>query len=129
MSKSFHAKLLDFATGMGMGGLGYLEIAEDMSYKGPIDKFIPDEYKPDLAQIAALQPGDTIFFIADKPERANYYAGQLRTELGEKLDLCEKMLIGSVISMIFQCLSWTQKQNRLALPTIRFLCHRGDLRL
>ena len=90
MSKGFHEKLLKFATDMGMGGLGYLEVAEDMTYKGPIDKFIPDELKGDLAKIASLEAGDTIFFIADKEERANYYAGQLRNELGNKLDLCEK---------------------------------------
>lgn len=90
MSKGFHEKLLGFATGMGMGGLGYLEIADDMTYKGPIDKFIPEELKPELAAIAGLEPGDTIFFIADKEERANYYAGQLRIELGDKLGLCEK---------------------------------------
>ncbi len=90
MSKGFHEKLLSFATGLGMGGLGYLEIADDLSYKGPIDKFIPQELKRELADIAALAAGDTIFFIADKEERANYYAGQLRMELGEKLDLCEK---------------------------------------
>ena len=90
MSKGFHEKLLKFATDMGMGGLGYLEVADDMTYKGPIDKFIPDELKGQLAEIAALAAGDTIFFIADKEERANYYAGQLRNELGDKLDLCEK---------------------------------------
>ena len=90
MSKGFHEKLLKFATDMGMGGLGYLEVADDMTYKGPIDKFIPEELKGQLARIAALAAGDTIFFIADKEERANYYAGQLRNELGNKLDLCEK---------------------------------------
>lgn len=90
MSKGFHEKLLSFATGLGMGGLGYLEVAEDLSYKGPIDKFIPEELKPELAQMAGLQAGDTIFFIADKEERANYYAGQIRNELGQKLDLIEK---------------------------------------
>lgn len=90
MSKGFHEKLLSFATGLGMGGLGYLEVAEDLSYKGPIDKFIPEELKPELAQTAGLQAGDTIFFIADKEERANYYAGQIRNELGQKLDLIEK---------------------------------------
>ena len=75
---------------MGMGGLGYLEVAEDLSYKGPIDKFIPEEYKVQLRELAGLVPGDTLFFIADKEEKANYYAGQLRIELGNKLDLCEK---------------------------------------
>lgn len=90
MSKGFHEKLLKFATDMGMGGLGYLEVAEDMSYKGPIDKFIPEEKKSELAKLAQLVAGDTIFFIADKEEKAVYYAGQLRTELGQKLDLIEK---------------------------------------
>ena len=90
MSKGFHEKLLAFATGLGMGGLGYLDVAEDLSYKGPIDKFIPEEIKPELAKLVGLQAGDTIFFIADKEERANYYAGQIRSELGQKLDLIEK---------------------------------------
>ena len=90
MSKGFHEKLLSFATSLGMGGLGYLEVAEDMSYKGPIDKFIPEEMKGELAELAGLSAGDTIFFIADKEDKANYYAGHIRTELGEKLDLIEK---------------------------------------
>ncbi len=90
MSKGFHERLLGFATGMGMGGLGYLEVADDMTYKGPIDKFIPDGMKSELAAMAGLEIGDTIFFIADREDRANYYAGQLRIELGDKLDLCEK---------------------------------------
>lgn len=90
MSKGFHEKLLKFATDMGMGGLGYLEVAEDLSYKGPIDKFIPEAQKPELRNLAGLEVGDTIFFIADKEERANYYAGQLRNELGDKLGLTEK---------------------------------------
>lgn len=90
MSKGFHEKLLSFATSLGMGGLGYLEVAEDMSYKGPIDKFIPEEMKEELATLAGLSAGDTIFLIADKEDKANYYAGHIRTELGEKLDLIEK---------------------------------------
>ncbi|MDO5351065.1 MAG: aspartate--tRNA ligase, partial [Lachnospiraceae bacterium] len=90
MSKGFHEKLLQFALSIGMGGLGYLEVEEDMSYKGPIDKFIPDEMKGEIAKIAGLVPGDTLFLIADKEERAALLAGQIRTELGNRLDLCEK---------------------------------------
>ncbi len=90
LSKGQHEKLLKFATGIGMGGLGYLEILEDMSYKGPIDKFIPDDMKTEIAELAGLQAGDTIFFIADNEERAANYAGQIRNELGARLDLIEK---------------------------------------
>ena len=90
LSKGFHEKLLKFATSIGMGGLGYLEVMEDKSYKGPIDKFIPDDMKQEFAELTGLEVGDTIFFIADKEERANLFAGQLRNELGERLDLIEK---------------------------------------
>ncbi len=90
MSKGFHEKLLKFAMGIGMGGLGYLEVMEDGSYKGPIDKFIPDEQKEEFRQLTGAETGDTIFFMADKEARAAYYAGMIRNELGEKLDLLEK---------------------------------------
>lgn len=90
MSKGFHEKLLKFAQGIGMGGLGYLEVMDDLSYKGPIDKFIPDDMKEEMRTLAGLEKDDTIFFIADKEAKANYYAGQIRTELGTKLDLIEK---------------------------------------
>ena len=89
-SKGFHEKMLKFATGIGMGGLGYLEVQEDLSYKGPIDKFIPDDMKGELREKAGLEAEDTIFFIADKEERAAGYAGQIRNELGARLDLYEK---------------------------------------
>lgn len=90
MSKGFHEKLLHFATSLGMGGLGYLEVLEDLSYKGPIDKFIPEEKKAELRELAGLEAGDTLFFISDKEDKANYYAGQIRNELGARLDLLEK---------------------------------------
>jgi aspartyl-tRNA synthetase len=90
MSKGFHEKLLSFATSIGMGGLGYLEVEDDLSYKGPIDKFIPDDLKQELLKLADLKVNDTIFFIADTETRANSFAGQIRTELGNRLNLtCE----------------------------------------
>ncbi|MBQ1895034.1 MAG: aspartate--tRNA ligase [Clostridiales bacterium] len=90
LSKGQHEKLLKFAQEIGMGGLGYLEVLEDMSYKGPIDKFIPDDMKTEIRDLAGLSAGDTIFFIADVEARANSFAGQIRNELGVRLDLIEK---------------------------------------
>lgn len=90
MSKGFHEKLLKFAQSIGMGGLGYLEVMEDKSYKGPIDKFIPDDMKEEIRETAGLEVGDTIFFIVDNEKNAALYAGQIRTALGERLDLIEK---------------------------------------
>ena len=90
LSKGFHEKMLSFATSIGMAGLGYLEVQEDLSFKGPIDKFIPNELKKNLLNLAELEKGDTIFFIADNEKRTTELAGQIRTELGERLDLIDK---------------------------------------
>lgn len=73
-----------------MSGLGYLEVLEDMSYKGPIDKFIPEDMKKELAEIADLSVGDTIFFIAAAEKLACKYAGQIRDELGKRMNLLEE---------------------------------------
>ena len=91
-SKGFHEKMLSFAQSIGMGGLGYLEVQEDGSYKGPIDKFIPDELKVELKNLAGLEVDDTIFFIADNEKKATEYACQIRTELGIRLDLIDDSL-------------------------------------
>lgn len=90
MSKGFHEKMLSFALSIGMGGLGYLEVSEDLSYKGPIDKFIPDDLKGELRKIVGLEVGDTVFFIADSAKKAPRLAGQIRSELGARLGLTEE---------------------------------------
>lgn len=90
MSKSFHERLLAFAVSIGMAGLGYLEVAEDLTYKGPIDKFIPAELKGELRRLAGLEVGDTIFFIADSERNAPRLAGMIRNELGARLGLIEE---------------------------------------
>ena len=90
MSKGFHEKMLAYAMSIGMQGLGYLEVQEDMSFKGPIDKFIPDDLKKTLIELADLKQNDTIFFIADNEKRAAELAGQIRTELGNRLNLIDE---------------------------------------
>ena len=91
-SKGFHEKMLAYAQSIGMPGLGYLEVEEDLSYKGPIDKFIPDDMKAELIKLAELEVEDTIFFISDTEKMANNFAGQIRTELGKRLDLIDNSL-------------------------------------
>lgn len=127
MSKGFHEKLLKFATSIGMGGLGYLEVMEDLSYKGPIDKFIPDEMKKELMEYAGLEAGDTIFFIADKEARANLYAGQIRTELGEKLDLIEKNAYRFCYVNDFPMFEYNEEEKKIGFTHNPFSMPQGGL--
>lgn len=127
MSKGFHEKLLEFATSIGMGGLGYLEVNDDMTYKGPIDKFIPDDMKGEIAEIAGLVSGDTIFFIADKEERAALFAGQIRTELGNRLDICEKNTYRFCFVNDFPMFEYSSEEQKIIFTHNPFSMPQGGL--
>lgn len=89
-SKGWFEKMLKYALEIGMKGLGYIEVLEDGSYKGPIDKFLPDEKKQELRKIFNFETDDTLFFICDTPKVVNELAGMIRTELATRLDLIDK---------------------------------------
>lgn len=90
MSKSFFEKMLEYATSIGMKGLGYLTVLEDGSFKGPIAKFLSDEKKATLTNDLSLKTDDTLFFICDTPKVVNLLAGQIRTALGERMNIIDK---------------------------------------
>ena len=88
--KSFFENMLKFAESIGMKGLGYVKVEEDMSYKGPIDKFLTEEQRAELARRGELKPGMVLYFIADSKDVAPKLAGKIRNELGERLGLIDK---------------------------------------
>lgn len=88
--KSFFENMLKFATEIGMKGLGYISVIGEGEYKGPINKFLPDDKRAELISRARLIPGDVIFFIADEETAAAKLAGQIRTELGRRLNLIDE---------------------------------------
>ena len=88
-SKKFFEDSLKFATSIGMKGLGYLTLAGE-EYKGPIAKFLSDEQKGQLKEITGIKEGETVFFICDAPAVVNKLAGEIRTWLGNELDIIKK---------------------------------------
>ena len=127
MSKGFHEKLLKYAQSIGMGGLGYLQVKDDMSYKGPIDKFIPDDMKSEIAELAGLEAGDTIFFIADRESKAANYAGQLRNELGARLDLLEKNAYRFCFVNDFPMFEFDEEEKKIIFTHNPFSMPQGGL--
>ncbi len=88
-SKKFFEDSLKFATSIGMKGLGYLTLS-DGEYKGPIAKFLSPEQKTELTNLVGIKEGETLFFICDAPAVVNRLAGEIRTWLGETLDVINK---------------------------------------
>ena len=90
--KSFFEGMLEFAVSIGMKGLGYISVLEDMSLKGPIAKFLSEDKKLELMGKLNLKADDTLFFISDKPGMTDRMAGQIRGELGARLGLIDGSL-------------------------------------
>ena len=89
-SNSWFNEVVAFANSIGMPGIGYISVTEDMTFKGPIDKFLTAEEKSALIKKANLKEGSVLFFIANKKEMvAAEFAGQIRNELGKKLNLLD----------------------------------------
>ena len=126
-SKKFYENMGKFATSIGMMGLGYLNVKEDGSYKGPIDKFLSDEQREELRRRANLQPDDVIFFIADESRIAPRLAGLVRTELGEKLGLIDKDRFAFCFIVDFPMYEIDEETGKLVFTHNPFSMPQGGL--
>ena len=82
-SNSWFNEVVDYASSIGMPGIGYLTLLSDGSLKGPIDKFLSDEERRSLIDNFSMKADSVMFFIANKSKKvAQKYAGQIRDYLG-----------------------------------------------
>ena len=89
--RRFFDEMVEFATSeCGAKGLAWVKVHEDGTLQGSIAKFIDEEHKKALMEMTGLEPNAAIFFIADKENVVANIAGEVRKELGNRLDLIEK---------------------------------------
>ena len=89
--RKFFDSMTEFAVEeQGAKGLAWTKIDENNMPQGGIAKFITEDILKGLEEKLGAKIGDSIFFIADKLETAQKIAGQVRIELGNRLDLLEK---------------------------------------
>ena len=89
-SKKWFKRMEEFALSIGMKGLGYVKVLEDLTFDGPIDKFLKPGDREELIARNGSKAGDVIYFIADSKNVAPKLAGQIRTEVANRLDLIDK---------------------------------------
>ena len=91
VTRKFFDEMTSFAMSeLDMKGLAWVKFAEDMSISGTISRFVEGEALEILKSKLSLKPMDAIFFIADQYEKACKDAGNVRIELGKRLDILEK---------------------------------------
>lgn len=90
-SRSFFEGMTDYAIqDCKAKGLAWLRILEDESLQGPIAKYIPEEARKEMLARTNSKAGDALFFIAEIPGLVDTLAGQIRCELGKRLNLIDE---------------------------------------
>ena len=112
-SNSWFNELVDYASSIGMPGIGYVTLLEDGSLKGPIDKFLSDEERKNLIAKFNMKTNSVMFFIANKHlKTAQKFAGLIRDELGHKLDLIDKNKFEFCIVNDFPMYEWNEEEDK-----------------
>ena len=109
-SNSWFNEVVDYAKSIGMPGIGYLKVNEDLSFAGPIDKFLIEDEREALIDKADLKKDDVLFFIADR-KKSLELAGSIRMELGRKLDLMDPNKYVFAIIHGFPMFEWDEENE------------------
>ena len=89
--RSFFEGMTDYAIKeLKAKGLAWLRVLDDRSFQGPIAKFIPDDAREALLERTNSKEGDCLFFIAEVPGVVETLAGEIRKELGKRLNLIDE---------------------------------------
>lgn len=112
-SNSWFNEVADYASSIGMPGIGYLTLTKEGTFKGPIDKFLTDTEREDLIKYLDMKENSVVFFIANKVLKvAQKFAGLIRIELGRKLDLIDKDKIELCIINDFPMFEYDDKTRK-----------------
>ena len=133
-SNSWFNEVVDYASSIGMPGIGYLTLTKEGTFKGPIDKFLTDTEREDLIKYLDMKENSVVFFIANKVLKvAQKFAGLIRIELGRKLDLIDKDRIELCIINDFPMFEYDDKtrkyefcHNPFSLPHARDIEYNKD---
>ena len=112
-SNSWFNEVVDYASSIGMPGIGYLTLTKERTFKGPIDKFLTDTERENLIKYLDMKENSVVFFIANKVLKvAQKFAGLIRIELGRKLDLIDKDKIELCIINDFPMFEYDDKTRK-----------------
>jgi len=125
--RSFFDKMLEFATGIGMKGLGYISVGDGMELKGPIVKYLSEEKQKELIGRLSLKENDTLFFISDAPKLVDKLAGQIRTELGKRLELIDESRYEFCFVVDFPMYGISEETGRIEFTHNPFSMPQGEM--
>lgn len=103
--------LTEFAAVYKAKGLAWIKVREN-EWQSPIAKFFSEEEKAALAERINMEPGDLVFFVADRPKIVNEALGHLRNHLAEKLGLIDDCIFNFVWITHFPMFEYDETEQR-----------------
>ena len=104
--------LVEFAKGFGAKGLAYLALEEDGTIKSSFAKFMSEEELKAMASAMEGEPGDLLFFAADKNKVVYDVLGNLRLEIARYLGLLDKNKYNFLWVTEFPLLEYSEEEGR-----------------
>jgi aspartyl-tRNA synthetase len=127
LPRRFFESMIAFAQENGAAGLGYIIFNADGSAKGPIAKFLTPEQLNSLKEAAGVDNGDAVFFSSDIVNKAARLAGQVRTKLGEELDLIDPNIFEFCWIVDFPFYEWHEDEDKIDFSHNPFSMPQGGL--
>ena len=120
--RSFFDKLNLWARDEGYAGLGYISFYEN-EFKGPIAKNLS---KDRLSKLN-LTNGESVFFICDKLNNAQLFAGIVRKKLGEEFKLIDRNLFKFCWVVDYPMYELDEKTNEIQFSHNPFSMPQGEM--
>jgi aspartyl-tRNA synthetase len=103
--------LVDYVGGFGAKGLAWIQNTAE-GIKSPITKFFSEETVQKIFAAAQVETGDLLLIIADKPAVVAQALGQLRLEMGRRLNLIDENELNFLWVIDFPMFEYSEEEKR-----------------
>lgn len=118
--------LKDFVAIYGAKGLAYIQYLADGTVKSPIAKFFTQEQMDAILATAKAEPGDLLFFVADKPSVVAAALGALRIEMAKRLNLINPDELAFTWVVDFPMFEYNEEEKRYVAMHHPFTAPRDE---
>ena len=105
--------LTEFAKSFRAKGLAWIAWSKEEGVKSAITKFLDEETLAKIYERAGFEPGDILFFCADKNTIVYNTLGGLRLHLAEKYELFDKSVYDVLWVTDFPMFEYSEEEKRL----------------
>lgn len=97
---------------IGMGGLGFIKVNKDGTFKSSMDKFFNEEKLKAIAAACNANAGDLVLILAGPEERTRKAISELRLEMAERLGFRNKDEFKLLWVLDFPLFEYAAEENR-----------------